>query len=135
LHADKESVHVYSINLSHRVSTRAVLPRWKQNKPPTTRHTSKCSETGLYTQHVLPERTVVKPQLLEVLWKTSVQISPRNLGTSINLLYRGRRWDISFDIEIRLQAGRPGFISRRGKWWDSFSSPRRPDRLWCPTSL
>jgi hypothetical protein len=28
-----------------------------------------------------------------------------------------------------------GFNSRRGQWWDFFSSPPRPDRLWGPPSL
>jgi hypothetical protein len=31
------------------------------------------------------------------------------------------------------RAGQPGFGSRQGQWWEFFSSPLRPDRLWGPT--
>jgi len=38
-------------------------------------------------------------------------------------------------IETRLWAGRPGFGFRQGHWWDFFSSPQRPDRIWGSPSL
>jgi hypothetical protein len=34
-----------------------------------------------------------------------------------------------------LWAGRPGFNSRQGHWWNFFSSPPRPYQLWGPPSL
>jgi len=38
-------------------------------------------------------------------------------------------------IHIRQRAGRPWFNSRHEQWWDYFSSPPRPYRLWGPPSL
>jgi hypothetical protein len=35
----------------------------------------------------------------------------------------------------RLWAGRQGFNSQQGQWWDFFLSPQRPERLWGPPSL
>jgi hypothetical protein len=41
----------------------------------------------------------------------------------------------SVTIVTSLRAGRSGLDSRQGQWWDSFSSPPRPDRFWGPPSL
>jgi len=42
---------------------------------------------------------------------------------------------ISVSIATRLRVGRPGLNSRLGQWWECFSLPPRPDRLWGVPSL
>jgi hypothetical protein len=44
-------------------------------------------------------------------------------------------WGSSVCIESRLRAERPGFISQQDQWWDFFSSPPLPDRMWCQPNL
>jgi hypothetical protein len=46
-----------------------------------------------------------------------------------------RSRDSPVSIVTRLWDGRPGFDPRRGKWWDFFSYPPRPDQLWDPPSF
>jgi len=38
-------------------------------------------------------------------------------------------------FSVAIETGRPGFNSRRGQWWDFFSLPARPERLWNTLSL
>jgi hypothetical protein len=44
-------------------------------------------------------------------------------------------WGSSVSIGTWLWAGRLGFNSWQGQWWDFFSLPPRPERLWGPPSL
>jgi hypothetical protein len=66
-YVDKETACVYSINLSNRVSTSAMLPRWKQNKP----RTMSVSRTGVYTRHMCYTASASRPESLP---NTAVQI-------------------------------------------------------------
>jgi len=49
------------------------------------------------------------------------------LGGGANILYSG--------IMTRLRAGRPGFSSWQGHWWDVFSSLSRIVMFWGPPRL
>jgi hypothetical protein len=53
----------------------------------------------------------------------------------VNTVQERRNQCSSACIQTRLWAGRPGFNSRQEQWWDFFSSPPRPNRLWGPPNL
>jgi len=62
---DKGSHCVYSINLPNRESTRAMLPRWKQNKPrilPVIAVEQGCTVPGMCYQTPVFTAAIIRPQ-------------------------------------------------------------------------
>jgi len=80
---DKGSFCVYSINLLNRESTRAMLPRWKQNKPrilPVSSVEQGCTVPGVCYQMPVFTAAIIRPQNSDI-------VCPKEIMPSVPVLW------------------------------------------------